>query len=145
MPRLEDKRLEAYAQGLFLGMKQRDAFLSGWPSYKKNKDSTIDSKASHVRDEHPEIDDRLEELREEAWNAKVMGVSERMAELSSIARNEDVNVKSRIMAIDTLNKMDGTYLRASASPAPQGVTIIDDIGEDHGPEISGEGADGEAE
>lgn len=126
MPRLEDKRLEAYAQGLFLGMKQRDAFLSGWPGYKSKSDTAIDSKASRVRSDNPEIDERLDELREEAWTAKVMGVSERMAELSCIARNEDVNVKSRIMAIDTLNKMDGTYLKASAPGDSQGVTIIND-------------------
>lgn len=132
MPRLEDKRLEAYAQGLFIGKKQRDSFLDGWPGYKNKSDAAIDSKASRVRDEHPEIDERLDELREEAWTAKVMGVSERMAELSAIARNEDVNVKSRIMAIDTLNKMDGTYLRTSAPAAVQGVTIINDTQTDTG-------------
>lgn len=127
MPKLEDKRLEAYAQNLFLGMKQRDAFLAAYPSYKGKSDNAIDTRASRVRSEHPELDDRLLELQDEAWTAKVMGISERMAELSAIARNEDVNVKSRIMAIDTLNKMDGTYLRQSAAPAAQGVTIIDDI------------------
>ena len=126
MPALKDVKLERYAQGLFQGMSQRDAFLKAYPAANRWKPTTVDVRASRVKFDHPEICERVEELQEEAAQAVIMTVRERLVTLSEIARDEDTNVKFRIAAIDTLNKMDGTYLRNSAPRDVQGVTIIND-------------------
>lgn len=126
MPVLENVRYEILARALAEGKKQKDAYLEAYPAAAKWKSTTLDAKASRTLSDNPEIRDRVEEILDEAAKLVIMSVRERFVTLSEIARDKRTGARYRISAIDTLNKMDGTYNKTSAPREAQPVTIIND-------------------
>jgi len=58
-----------------------------------------------------EVQRRIAELRGKLEDEKIMDAAERRRILTDIARDKKGNTKCRIMAIDTMNKMDGVYIQ----------------------------------
>lgn len=127
MAALEDSQLEKFALKIVEGESQQDAYLAAIPGAKRLSKNSLKVRASQIMADHPELRERIEELKDEAAAAVILKVRDRMVILSEIATNPETSAKFKIAAIDTLNKMDGTYNRMSAElKAVQGVTIIND-------------------
>lgn len=111
MPVLENARHEKYVQCLITGMSQRKAYREAFKQSRNWKDSTVDSKASDLlkNGDFGKVLERYNELLEEAKDHAIMDRKDRMVKLSRIAQNVVEETKDQIKAIDTLNKMDGTY------------------------------------
>lgn len=111
MPVLENARHEKYVQCLLTGMSQRKAYREAFKQSRKWKDNTVDSKASDLlkNGDFGKVLERYNELLEEAKDHAIMDRKDRMVKLSRIAQNVVEETKDQIKAIDTLNKMDGTY------------------------------------
>lgn len=121
---------EKYVNNLVKGMTQRTAYRDAYPSSKKWKDETVDSKASTLL-KNEKVKERYEELigkiraKEEKYT--IMSALERKEWLTKVINNEileeeryivdgkeitikkPTNVKTKITALDTLNKMSGEY------------------------------------
>lgn len=110
MKPLANARHEAYVQYIIGGMTQRQAYLTAFPQAKRCKPETIDNKASALF-RQTEIRARYDELQAAAASDAVMTRQERMELLSEFARSEDSFAKTRMQAIDLLNKMDNAYVQ----------------------------------
>ena len=105
---LENSKHEAFAQNLANGMSQRQAYRAAFPSSQGWKDTTVDSKASELA-RSDAVKERLEEIKEASASAMILDRQNRMIILSNMATNEQLAPKSRLQAIDILNKMDNSY------------------------------------
>lgn len=110
MAALEDSKKEKYAQGIAAGMTQRQAFLASHPRSTRWNERTVDNNASKLFNTK-EIQERIEELKQAAADAAILTRKERMVMLSEIAKDKKKIDKSRLQAIDILNKMDGDYVK----------------------------------
>lgn len=110
MKPLENARHEAYIQYLIGGMSQRQAYLTAFPNAKKWKPETVDSKASTLFAD-AKVRERYNELQNASASLAIMDRTERMEVLSDFARNADAFPKTRMQAIDILNKMSGEYVK----------------------------------
>ena len=119
---------EKFVQNLIRGMSQREAYKKSYNA-SKMKDETIDSKASNLFKEA-----RYEELIKKADDEAIMSAIERKKWLTKVINGEtEENIvidfkmdetgnvkkieqsvpsklKTRLMALDVLNKMDGEYI-----------------------------------
>ena len=110
MPELPNAQYERYAQEIVRGMSQADAYRAAKPSACRWTEKTVYSRASEMR-RIPEVDERIKELQAEAAAAAVMDRQERLETLTAIARDEHMNPKQRMQAIDLLNTMDAVYVQ----------------------------------
>lgn len=108
MPALKNARHEAFAQALFSGKSQRVAYREAFPNAEKWTDATVDSKAC-VLAKDDKVLERLDELKDASASPLILDRQSRMIILTEIALNEGLIPKSRMQAIDILNKMDGDY------------------------------------
>jgi phage terminase small subunit len=60
--------------------------------------------------ENDRVSEYIKQLTKKEQEERIMGVCERQALLSDIARNENEKTQDRVKAIDTLNKMTGEYV-----------------------------------
>lgn len=109
MPVLDNPRHEKFVQFLITGMSQRKAYREAFGNSLRWKDETVDNKASKLFREN-EILARYKELQEIAQDEAIMTRKQRMVKLSEIAENDEYP-GDQIRAIDTLNKMDGDYIK----------------------------------
>ena len=122
---------EKFVQNLIKGMSQREAYKNSYDA-SKMKDKTIDDKASLLF-KKDEIRARYEELIKKADDEAIMSAIERKKWLTDVIKGktterivveiskdkkgktkkveEDVpsKLKTRLIALDLLNKMDGQY------------------------------------
>lgn len=147
-------RQENFVNNLVKGMSQRIAYRDAYPSSKKWKDETVDSKAStllkngKVMERYNELIGKVKLKEEEhtimsalerkEWLTKVIN-NEILEEEKYIVDGEEItikkptNVKTKITALDTLNKMDGEYIqdiRLSGdknNPIFAQTTVIEDV------------------
>jgi hypothetical protein len=110
MPALENARQEKFAQNLTSGMLQRQAYLDAFPNSKKWKPDTVDNKA-YALAKTSEISARCEELKEAAASAAILKRIDKMVILSEMVTSETTTDKTKLSAIDILNKMDGDYVK----------------------------------
>lgn len=110
MAALTNARHEKYAQGLASGMSQRAAYRAAFKSSERWKDSTVDKRASELL-KNGEILGRYKELAEESASEAIMSITERKEWLSRLIENDDEETSDRLKALDTLNKMDGVYIK----------------------------------
>lgn len=79
----------------------------------------------------PELAKYIDSLNEQIRSKSIMSAAERQQTLSSIARNENMEVSARIRAIDTLNKMTGEYklnVDADVRSSPKLADVMAQIG-----------------
>lgn len=110
MAELTNKRHERFVQNLINGMSQYDAYIDVYPKSKTWKRNSIDT-AAYKLAASAEISHRFSELQDAAIDSNVMCRNERMAALTEIARNLNNIPKTRMQAIDLLNKMTGDYTK----------------------------------
>lgn len=110
MKPLANARHEAFVQYIIGGMTQRQAYLTAFPQSKRCKPETIDSKASNLFKDD-KVRARYDELCAASASDAVMTRQERMELLSEFARSDGNFAKTRMQAIDLLNKMDGEYVK----------------------------------
>lgn len=109
MAELQNARHEKFAQGIASGLSQRKAYRAAFPNANNWKDETVDSKASHLAKDDKVLA-RLRELAEKTTTKAVMSIQERKEWLSQVVQNDEEELKDRLRAVDTLNKMDGAYI-----------------------------------
>lgn len=107
---LKNQARETFVQGLAQGKTQREAYLEAYPNAQRWAISSVDVNASKLAKEE-DILERLRELQSVAVSAAIMSREERMLTLSDIALDPNMPPKSRMQAIDILNKMDGDYVK----------------------------------
>lgn len=122
MAALQNPRHEQFAQAIIAGNTQRAAYRAAFPKALNWKDSSVDVRASKLAND-PRIKERIQELQDEAAVSAVIKRTEKMLILTGIATNEDQSSKSRMQAIDILNKMDGDYVKKTE------VTVKTDVAE----------------
>lgn len=110
MAALANARHEKYVQGLASGLSQRAAYHAAFPNSQRWKDSTVDKRASELS-QRGEILGRFKELAEEAASNAVMDITQRKEWLSRVIQDDSEEMPNRLKAVDTLNKMDGVYIK----------------------------------
>lgn len=140
MPMLKNPKDELFAQKIAAGCTQSDAYRAINARAEHWKPATVANKA-YIVAKKPEIEERVAELMAIAAEKAVMQRQERLETLTKIARNEQKHDRWRIQAIETLNKMDGTYSPDSGSGdgAARTVVIINDTRQD--PDTVGDNPD----
>ena len=139
---------EKFVQNLINGMSQREAYKNSYNA-SKIKDKTIDDKASLLFKQE-EIRARYEELAKKLEDQSIMSAKERMKWLSKVVNGEikekvsmivtdkdgnqktieqDVSskLKIKIMALDTLNKMDNSYKQTIEVHNPKATKVLESI------------------
>ncbi len=140
---------EKFVQNLVKGMSQREAYKNSYNA-SNMKDETIDSKASHLFKED-KIRIRYEELIKKADDEAIMSARERKKWLTRVINGEtEENIviefktdeagnikkieqsvpsklKTRLMALDVLNKMDGEYTSRVQIDNPKATKILSSI------------------
>lgn len=109
MAELQNARHEKFAQGIASGLSQRKAYRAAFPNANNWKDETVDSKASTLA-KNEKVLARLRELAGETTSKAVMSIQERKEWLTEVVNDREENMKNRLRAVDTLNKMDGAYI-----------------------------------
>lgn len=107
---LQNQKHETFVQAIMQGKSQRQAYIIAYPNAAKWKPGTIDPKASNLFNED-KVQARYQELQKIALSKAIMSREERMLTLSDIALDPTMPPKSRMQAIDILNKMDGDYVK----------------------------------
>ena len=107
---LKNSRQEAFAQALFAGDSQRTAYRKAYPRSETWKDETVDSKAC-ILAKNEKVMARLAELHEATASPLILDRQGRMIILTEFAMNEDLMPKTRMQALDILNKMDAEYVK----------------------------------
>lgn len=139
---------EKFVQNLIKGMSQREAYKNSYNA-SKMKDEVIDNKASELF-KKSEIRVRYEELAKKLEDNAIMNAKERMKWLSKVVQGEvkeivpmivtdkDGNtrtieqevpskLKVKIMALDTLNKMDNSYSQTLNIHNPKATKVLESI------------------
>lgn len=139
---------EKFVQNLIKGMSQREAYKNSYNA-SKMKDEVIDTKASLLFKED-KIRKRYEELTKKLEDETIMSTKERMKWLSKVVNGEikeivpmivtdkDGNTKTieqevpsklkvKIIALDTLNKMDNSYKQTIEVHNPQATKVLESI------------------
>ena len=109
MAELQNARHEKFAQGIASGLSQRKAYRAAFPNANNWKDETVDSKASTLA-KNEKVLARLLELAGQTTSKAVMSIQERKEWLTEVVNDREENMKNRLRAVDTLNKMDGAYI-----------------------------------
>ena len=117
---------EKFVQGIIEGMSQADAYRSAYSS-KSMSDNAIYREASLLMS-NPKITQRLNELRDQMMKPSIMSAQERLEYLTRVIKGEETekkvewddgkavtceepaSIKTRLSAIDIMNKMQGEYV-----------------------------------
>lgn len=79
----------------------------------------------------PELAEYIDSLNEQIRSESIMSAEECQQQLTKIARDEQEETAVRIKAIDTLNKMNGVYVKkvqASVETSPKLADVMAQIG-----------------
>lgn len=122
---------EKFVQNLIKGMSQREAYKEAYNA--KYKDEAIDSKASNLYNSD-KVQVRYNELLKQLEDETIMSAKERMKWLTKVIKGDIKEIvavqhtncetgesemietefpsqlKTKLAALDTLNKMDGQYV-----------------------------------
>lgn len=124
MSALKNTRHEIFAQALFAGKSQRDAYREAFPASEKWKESTLDGNASRLANDSKVLA-RLQELKDASASPLILDRQGRMIILTEIAMDETLFPKPRMQAIDLLNKMTGEYVEKKQIEAVVNTPIED--------------------
>lgn len=121
------EKQEAFAQNIIMGMSQADAYRNAYNT-KKMSDKTVWANASRLIN-NSKVKARVNELRSQVAQKAIMTAEERLKFLSKVINGEECEVayaqdaegnqveikqppslKTRLNAIDIMNKMQGEYV-----------------------------------
>lgn len=118
---------ETFAQNIIMGMSQAEAYRNAYNT-KKMTDKTVWEKASRLM-ATDKVRARVEELRSQVAKTAIMTAEERLKFLTKVINGEECerayvqdadgnqvevkippNLKTKLSAIDIMNKMQGEYV-----------------------------------
>lgn len=100
---------EAFVQNIIQGMSQADAYRSAYATNRMS-DKTIHEAASRLMSDS-KVSARVKELREQLTKSTIMSAQERLEWLTTVVKDERVNIQARLSASDQMNKMQGEYVQ----------------------------------
>lgn len=130
---------EKFALNIFEGMNQAEAYKASY-SAKNMSDNAIYREASLLMS-NPKIAQRIQELRDKTAKSSIMTAQERLEYLTRVIKGEEPekmvqfiegerfeedippSIKTRLNALDIMNKMQGEYVQKIAADVETNVTI----------------------
>jgi phage terminase small subunit len=118
---------EKFVQGIIDGLSQADAYRSAY-STDKMTDKTVWEKASRLMADD-KVKARVKEIRDQMMKPSIMSAQERLEYLTRVIKGEEpekyirfdkdekiedempVSIRTRLNAIDIMNKMQGEYVQ----------------------------------
>lgn len=137
---------EKFVQGIITGMSQADAYRSAYNTAKMS-DKSIHENASRLANDS-KVTARINELRGQISKASIMTAQERLEYLTRVVRGEEkeievhivedmkvevpvpTSIKTRIDAIDKMNKMTGEYVQKVQAEVTNAVSINIELSDD---------------
>jgi phage terminase small subunit len=137
---------EKFVQGIIEGKSQAEAYRSAY-NCEKMSDNAIYREASLLMDA-PKIAQRLKELREQMMTPSIMSAQERLEYLTRVIKGEEVEetvcwedgervtynspatIKTRLQAVDLMNKMQGEYVQKVVADVDTSYTINIELSDD---------------
>ena len=137
---------EAFVKNIIDGMSQADAYRSAY-SAKKMSDKTIHEAASRLMKDS-KITARLTELRNQMMTSSIMSARERLEYLTRVIKGEECEklvqfiegerieeevptaIKTRLNALDIMNKMQGEYVQKVEAEVTNAVNITIELSDD---------------
>lgn len=137
---------EAFVKNIIDGMSQADAYRSAYPNNKMT-DKTIHEKASRLMADD-KVRARLKELRDQMMKPSIMTAQERLEYLTRVIKGEEPervvqfvegekfeetvppSIKTRLTALDLMNKMQGEYVQKVVADVDTSYTINIELSDD---------------
>lgn len=137
---------EKFVQGIIDGMTQADAYRSAYNA-KNMSDNAIYREASLLM-ANPKIAQRIKEIRDQMMTPSIMSAQERLEYLTRVIKGEEpekyvqfVNgekfeedippsIKTRLNALDIMNKMQGEYTQKIEAEVTNAVNICIELSDD---------------
>ena len=137
---------EQFVQNIIQGMSQADAYRNSY-STKRMTDKTIIEEASKLM-ANPNITARVQELRDQLAGESIMTAKERLEYLTRVVKGleteektewddgkpvtcrEPASIKTRLNAIDLMNKMTGEYVQKVEAAVTNEVVINIELSDD---------------
>ena len=140
------EKQERFAQCIFEGMNQADAYRSSYNA-ENMSDNAIYREASLLM-ARPKIAQRIQELRDRLASPKILTAQERLEYLSRVIAGEEtekvvqyvngerietevpISTKTRLNAVDIMNKMSGEYTQKVEANVTNAVNICIELSDD---------------
>lgn len=137
---------EKFVMNIIDGMSQADAYRSSY-DVKKMSNKTVWEKASRLMSDD-KVRARLQELRKQMMNPTIMSAQERLEYLTRVVQGietekkvewddgkavtceEPASIKTRLQAIDLMNKMQGEYVQKFVADVDTTYTINIELEDD---------------
>ena len=137
---------EKFVQGIIEGMSQADAYRAAYPK-QKCSDKTIWENASRIFN-NSKVQARLKELRDQLAKPSIMTAQERLEYLTRVIKGEEPekyvqfiegekfeeeippSLKTRLNALDIMNKMTGEYTTKIEADVKNDVVINIELSDD---------------
>lgn len=137
---------EKFVQGIIEGKSQIDAFRAAYPK-QRSADKTCYENASRLMN-NSKIKARLKELRDQLAKPSIMTAQERLEYLTRVIKGEEPervvqfvegekfeetippSIKTRLNALDIMNKMQGEYVQKVEADVKSELTINIELSDD---------------
>ena len=137
---------EKFVQNIIEGMSQADAYRNSY-STNRMSDKSIIEEASKLM-ANPNIATRVQELRDQLADESIMTAKERLKYLTRVIKGietekkvewdegravtceEPASIKTRLSAIDIMNKMQGEYVQKVEANVDTSYTINIELSDD---------------
>ena len=142
---LTDKQ-ERFCQNIIEGMSQADAYRQAYPN-NNMADKTIQENACRLA-KNPKVKARIKELRDQLAKPTIMTAQERLEYLTRVIKGEEPekeahfvegelvefdvpsSIKTRLNALDIMNKMQGEYVQKVEAEVTNAVNIHIELSEE---------------
>ena len=137
---------EKFVQGIIEGKSQAEAYREAYPK-QRSSDKTVWEAASRLM-ANSKVNARLKELRDQLAKPSIMTAQERLEYLTRVIKGEEPeklvqfiegerfeedippSIKTRLNALDIMNKMQGEYVQKIAADVDTNVTINIELSDD---------------
>lgn len=137
---------EQFVKGIIDGMNQADAYRSAYDT-SRMADKTVHEKASRLMSDD-KVRARLQTLRDQMMTPSVMTAQERLEYLTRVVKgveleecteydggelvkvHQPASIKTRLNAIDLMNKMQGEYVQKVQAEVTSAVNINIELSDD---------------
>lgn len=128
---------EKFVQNVISGMKICDAYKDAYPVAKSLDNVTASRRGSSVLHSEP-CQTRFDQLVYQSQCAAILSRQEKLILLSNMVRDPSASDKTKLSALDLLNKMEGEYVKKIEASVNQPVNetakavadILDEIDDD---------------
>lgn len=101
---------ERFVQNIVKGMGPTEAYTDAFP-HKKDQSAHVRGNAAYNLLHSEPCATRFDQLLKEAHTSAVLSREEKLLILSSLVRDPESSDKTRLSALDLLNKMEGDYTK----------------------------------